>query len=89
MSLFFINHDVSDRKDDTNRGFIVAKDERGALISWRSLKEENEKTIFKLYKNNNFLKSFHDKDPTDYFDSNYKKEDNYLLIILVITNHHI
>ena len=64
------------------RGFIVAKSNDGALISWRSLKNDSNNTGFELYKNNNLLKTFSNVDSTNYFDSNYEEEDKYLLKVI-------
>ena len=64
------------------RGLIVAKSKDGALISWRSLKNDSENLRIELYKNNEFLKAFSFYDSTDYFDFDYDDHDGYYIKII-------
>lgn len=77
------NIDKKEEKKDkfSSRGFIIAKNNNGALLSWKALTEDNDKTTFKLYKNNKLLKIFDNNEPTNYFDTNYIEKDNFILKI--------
>lgn len=70
------NHYV---KNSFTRGLIVASSKEGALVSWRSLEEDNSSITFKLYKNNVLLKEFNYKDPNNYIDKEHLENDKYTL----------
>ncbi len=77
------NIDKKGEKKDkfSSRGFIIAKNNNGALLSWKTLTKDNDKTTFKLYKNNKLLKIFDNNEPTNYFDTNYIGKDIFILKI--------
>lgn len=77
------NIDKKGEKKDkfSSRGFIIAKNNNGALLSWKALTKDNDKTTFKLYKNKKLLKIFDNNEPTNYFDTNYIDKDNFILKI--------
>ena len=77
----FINSKIEENKirhSTLTRGLIVARTSEGALVSWRSLKDDKN-TCFKLYKNNKLLVTLDENSPTNYFDKDYKKDDVYTL----------
>ena len=84
LLLFIMTSNINNnkyKKNYSSRGFIIAKSNNGALISWRALKKDNNKISFKLFKNDKLLKEFNNKEPTDFFDKSYNEKDKYQLKI--------
>ena len=76
-----IKENENNKKNYSSRGFIIAKSNNGALISWRALKKDNYKISFKLFKNDKLLKEYNNNEPTNYFDKSYNEKDKYQLKI--------
>ncbi len=67
------------RMEYLNRGVCAVVSGNGMLVSWRSLATDSENTIFKLYKNGEFIADIDKDAPTNYFVDGATAADTFTI----------